>query len=91
MICYYFRYYALWKNGIAHCDISAWNLMWDPKDECVLNDFDLSVIKYSERCGGERTGTLLFMAGVTLTNRFREGNQERQYWYEVESFVWVFA
>ncbi|KAF8994356.1 hypothetical protein BDQ17DRAFT_1285839 [Cyathus striatus] len=87
-------HYHLWVKGIQHGDISVWNLMRDPVESCgVLNDFDLSVIKggSSENRGGERTGTLPFMARKLLNIGFLSGNEERKYMYELESFVWVFA
>ncbi|KAF8987600.1 hypothetical protein BDQ17DRAFT_1188870, partial [Cyathus striatus] len=78
-------HYHLWVSGIEHGDISVWNLMWDEVDNCgVLNDFDLSAIKGStENRGGERTGTLPFMARGILEPNFMEGKQERKYMHEV--------
>ncbi|KAF9001490.1 hypothetical protein BDQ17DRAFT_1281313 [Cyathus striatus] len=89
-------HYALWKTGVEHGDISIWNLMWDKMNKCgILNDWDLAFVrggirkdgKLLEGHGGERTGTVPFMARGLLNLN----DKHRLYRHEVESFIWVFT
>ncbi|KAF9007474.1 hypothetical protein BDQ17DRAFT_1350704 [Cyathus striatus] len=78
-------HYALWNKDTEHGDISVWNLMWDPQNNCgVLNDWDLAFEGY----GAERTGTMPFMARELLDDPYYLDGQ-RLYRHEIESFIWV--
>ena len=85
----------LWRIGIAHGDISLWNLMYKTNNKYgVLNDFDLSSImepgdESPNRQGLERTGTLPFMAMQLLIDEGFDGKVSRRYDHELESFSWV--
>jgi len=65
----------LWRIGIAHGDISLYNLMYKEDNKYgLLNDFDLSTIlipgdRNPNRQGLERTGTLPFMAMELLREK----------------------
>ncbi|KAF8980780.1 hypothetical protein BDQ17DRAFT_1181386, partial [Cyathus striatus] len=84
-------HYALWNKGAEHGDISVWNLMWDPRNNCgVLNDWDLAFVRggiivdgvKQEGHGAERTGTEPFMARALLDDPYHR-EQERIYRYEL--------
>jgi len=59
----------------------------------VLNDWDLSYDSNSGddegHVGGERTGTLPFMALDLLTDQAWNGNVQRLYRHDLEGFIWV--
>ena len=60
----------------------------------VLNDWDLSYDCSSggdeaHISGGERTGTLSFMALDLLTNEAWKGGVQRLYRHDLEGFIWV--
>ncbi|KIM42704.1 hypothetical protein M413DRAFT_444376 [Hebeloma cylindrosporum] len=85
----------LWRIGIAHGDVSLYNLMSKEDNKYgVLNDFDLSTImkpgdQNPNRQGLERTGTLPFMALQLLGNKGFNGKVPRRYRHELECFAWV--
>jgi len=85
----------LWRIGIAHGDVSLYNLMYkEDNNYGVLNDFDLSTImepgaRNPNRQGLERTGTLPFMALELLEEKGFDGKIPRRYDHELESFAWV--
>jgi hypothetical protein len=85
----------LWRIGIAHGDVSLYNLMYNEDNKYgVLNDFDLSTImkpgaRNPNRQGLERTGTLPFMALELLDETGFDGKIPRRYEHELESFAWV--
>ncbi|KIM42714.1 hypothetical protein M413DRAFT_122230 [Hebeloma cylindrosporum] len=85
----------LWRIGIAHGDVSLYNLMSKEDNKYgVLNDFDLSTImepgdQIPNRQGLERTGTLPFMALQLLDDEGFDGKVPRRYRHELESFAWV--
>ncbi|KAH9934131.1 uncharacterized protein B0H18DRAFT_1101692 [Fomitopsis serialis] len=82
------------KHRIEHTDISVWNLA---VDLCSLRirvrDFDrgraVVVGQPSRPQGSERTGTIPFMALDLLRDAYWNGNLERLYRHDLESFVWV--
>ncbi|KAF8068621.1 hypothetical protein FPV67DRAFT_1415344 [Lyophyllum atratum] len=87
---WYQCHHVLWANGIEHGDISLGNLMVNPRTEMgVLNDFDLAVLAGVRIFGGERTGTVPFMARELLTREYYDGKVERRYRHDLESFIWV--
>ncbi len=57
----------------------------------VLNDWDLSYYEPLSRgkAGGERTGTLPFMALDLLSDEAWKGNMQRLYRHDLEGFIWV--
>ncbi|KIM42705.1 hypothetical protein M413DRAFT_122048 [Hebeloma cylindrosporum] len=85
----------LWRIGIAHGDVSLYNLMSKEDNKYgVLNDFDLSTImkpgdQNPNRQGLERTGTLPFMALQLLDDEGFDGKVPRRYRHELESFAWI--
>ncbi|KAG5634008.1 hypothetical protein H0H81_003919 [Sphagnurus paluster] len=84
----------LWINEIEHRDISPSNLMVDATDQKypkgVLNDFDLAVYQPTHvQPGGERTGTIPYMALDLLNRGYFSGHVERLYRHDLESFIWV--
>ena len=87
--------YLLWKIGIAHGDVSLFNMMAkygpDGKIIGVLNDFDLAAImepgdRNPTKKGWERTGTLPFMS-LDLLKHF-DGQIKRWYRHDLESSAW---
>ncbi|KAF8068619.1 hypothetical protein FPV67DRAFT_1083094 [Lyophyllum atratum] len=81
---------VLWLHDIRHGDISLGNLMVNPQTKMgVLNDFDLAVFEGHHTIGGERTGTVPFMAIDLLTPEYYDGKVERRYRHDLESFIWV--
>ncbi|KAG5634348.1 hypothetical protein H0H81_002287 [Sphagnurus paluster] len=84
----------LWINGIEHRDISISNLMFREAKgvvaKGVLNDFDLAVYRtlYAQP-GGERTGTVPYMALDLLNDAYFSGQVQRRYRHDLESFIWV--
>ncbi|RXW15793.1 hypothetical protein EST38_g10061 [Candolleomyces aberdarensis] len=78
-------HYLLWQIGIAHGDISYWNLMVRNTDNGaygVVNDFDLAAImtpgqQSPTRQGFERTGTKPFMAVLLLLATPKDPVQRR--------------
>ena len=65
--------------------------MYHPIRKCgVLTDFDLSIIAWRERVlGTDRTGTIPFMALELLCPEYWEGKITRQYYHELEAFIWM--
>jgi len=66
--------------------------MINPTTKCgVLNDWDLSYISggTGRVVGGERTGTLPFMALDLLTDEGWKGNVQRLYHHDLEGFIWI--
>lgn len=58
----------------------------------ILNDWDLSHVRTdtgSGHVGGERTGTLPFMALDLLTEKYWEGKIPRLYRHDLEGLIWV--
>ncbi|KAF9458041.1 hypothetical protein BDZ94DRAFT_1301484 [Collybia nuda] len=84
-------HFYLWEGGIEHGDISLGNLMWDSnKKKGVLADFDLATLRdNADKRGGERTGTVPFMALNLLTKEYFDGKITHLYRHDVESFVWI--
>lgn len=83
----------LWKLGYEHGDPSLSNLMVDPKTKCgVLNDWDLSYVNSEDsqgHVGGERTGTIPFMALDLLCDDYWQGKITRHYRHDLEGLIWV--
>jgi len=84
-------HWALWEKDIEHGDISIGNLMCDPKTKRgVLNDLDLA------REGGpnkkpsakDNTGTMPFLALDLLDKAAFNGQVQRRYRHDAESFAW---
>lgn len=99
-IAKYFRkgHRRLWELGIQHCDISLGNIMArkvGDRKYGVLNDWDLSLIPDAEgqyrqeEMIRERAGIVPFMALETLTADFWNGTMKREYYHELESFIWI--
>jgi hypothetical protein len=69
--------------------------MINPTTKCgVLNDWDLSYYRpfpdgNGQVVGGERTGTLPFMALDLLTDKAWKGNVQRLYRHDLEGFIWI--
>ncbi|KAF9461562.1 hypothetical protein BDZ94DRAFT_1136602, partial [Collybia nuda] len=84
-------HFHLWAEGIEHRDISLGNLMWDyRKEKGVLADFDLAAFwDTPDKRGGERTGTVPYMAIDLLGEEYSNGKKERLYRHDVEAFFWV--
>ena len=57
----------------------------------VLNDWDMGYYEPLSRgkAGGERTGTLPFMALDLLTDEAWKGNVQRLYRHDLEGFIWI--
>ncbi|KAJ2912893.1 hypothetical protein MD484_g7522, partial [Candolleomyces efflorescens] len=91
-------HYLLWQLGIAHSDVSLWNLMVRTSSDAdgvtplgVLNDFDLAAImepgaESPSKAGLERTGTKPFMA-VDLLMKPSE-MIKHLYAHDLESMIW---
>ena len=88
----------LWTIGIAHCDISLYEIMADNGQDCkiigILHDFNLAMIMgprnhNPSKMGWERTGTLPFMALDLL--KYHDGQCKRRYRHDLESSAWCFA
>jgi hypothetical protein len=87
--------YLLWKIGIAHGDVSYWNLMIRKDDNGaygVVNDFDLAAImtpgqSSPTKQGFERTGTKPFMAIELLRAKLGQVIQ-RRWAHDLESVIW---
>ena len=88
-------HFRLWQLGFQHADPSLFNLMVDPTTKRgVLNDWDLAYDCRSgpdtgRVVGGERTGTLPFMALDLLTEKAWKGNVQRLYRHDLEGFIWI--
>ncbi|KAH6904259.1 hypothetical protein BKA70DRAFT_541793 [Coprinopsis sp. MPI-PUGE-AT-0042] len=90
-------HFLLWKLGIAHGDISFWNIMVVVRDGVrfpVLNDFDLAALMDAgaaspEQRGYQRTGTTAFMPLTLLLKS--DGSVSRQYHHDLESILWCMA
>ena len=86
-------HYKLWRLGFEHGDPSLGNLMIEPATKCgVLNDWDLSRTRHEtgvEHLGGERTGTIPFMAMDLLTPEYFEGLKPPLYRHDLEGFIWI--
>ncbi|EEB92813.1 hypothetical protein MPER_08623 [Moniliophthora perniciosa FA553] len=88
-------HYLLWCIGIAHCDISLGNIMYNASTKrCILNDYDLASLmdpgtEVPDRKGYERTGTRPFMAVELLQPEGAAGPTQRRYRHDLESFCWV--
>ncbi|RXW24071.1 hypothetical protein EST38_g1775 [Candolleomyces aberdarensis] len=90
--CHYF----LWQTGIAHVDISLWNLMVRTASDCathfaVLNGFNLAAImepgqESPLKLGFERAGTKPFMALDLLSENDR--SIKRMYFHDLEAMIW---
>lgn len=64
----------------------------DDKRYGVLNDWDLACVRTegdSGHVGGERTGTVPFMAIGLLNDNYWLGRIERRYWHDLEGLIWV--
>ncbi|KAJ2921216.1 hypothetical protein H1R20_g15874, partial [Candolleomyces eurysporus] len=91
-------HYLLWQIGIAHGDISYWNLMVRNTGNGtygVVNDFDLAAImtpgqQSPTKQGFERTGTKPFMSLVLLGAEPGETIQRRCA-HDAESVIWCLA
>ena len=90
--------YLLWRIGIAHGDVSLFNMMAiygpDGKIIGVLNDFDLAAImepgdRNPTKKGWERTGTIPFMSLDLL--KYFDGQIKRWYRHDLESSAWCLA
>lgn len=87
-------HYLLWREGIAHNDISLSNLLCTKRNGHIigiLNDFDLAGfmepgVRNPEKRGWERTGSIAFMAMDLL--KHPDGQQKRWYRHDLESFAW---
>jgi hypothetical protein len=83
----------LWKLGYEHGDPSLSNLMVDPIMKCgVLNDWDLSCMNSEGNqghAGGERTGTIPFMAIDLLYDDYWQGKVARLYRHDLKGLIWV--
>jgi hypothetical protein len=89
-------HYLLWQIGIAHGDVSLWNLMVRISSDgathfAILNDFDLAAIMEPgavspSKVGFERTGTKPFMAVDLLIKN--DGMIKRLYAHDLESMIW---
>ncbi|KAG5643627.1 hypothetical protein H0H81_010053, partial [Sphagnurus paluster] len=56
----------------------------------VLNDFDLAVYRPEHvQPGGERTGTIPYMALDLLTDAYFDGKVQRRYRHDLKSFIWI--
>lgn len=58
----------------------------------VLNDWDLSYVDSRDgkgHVGGERTGTIPFMALDLLCDEYWEGQIQRRYRHDLEGLIWV--
>lgn len=85
----------LWQIGIAHGDLSFWNVMHAPngnRNSAILIDFDHAMAMEP----GSRTppasplelvGTLPFIA-MEMGNPVREGPFEREFRHDLESVLW---
>ena len=88
-------HFKLWQLGFQHGDPSLSNLMINPTTKRgVLNDWDLSYDGHSggdegHVAGGERTGTLPFMALDLLSDEAWKGNVQRLYRHDLEGFIWI--
>ncbi|KAH6904258.1 hypothetical protein BKA70DRAFT_1226910 [Coprinopsis sp. MPI-PUGE-AT-0042] len=82
--------YLLWQVGVAHGDLSFWNMMIDPTTrDAILIDFDHAVIM-QPGCRTppnlDRVGTRPFIA-LDL-GRTPETRLERKYHHDLESLLW---
>lgn len=79
--------------GFEHGDPSISNLMVDPSTrQGILNDWDLSYMRTStpdEHVGGERTGTIPFMALDLLCDAYWDGKIPRLYRHDLEGLIWT--
>src|SRR6266852_4937415 len=86
-------HYKMWRLGFEHGDPSLANLMIDPEAKCgVLNDWDLSRVRTEtgvQHVGGERTGTIPFMALDLMTPEFWRGDKPPLYRHDLEGFIWT--
>ncbi|KAJ2911931.1 hypothetical protein MD484_g8479, partial [Candolleomyces efflorescens] len=90
--------YLLWQIGIAHGDVSYWNLMIRKNANGaygVVNDFDLAAIMMPGQAsptkqGFERTGTKPFMAIILLEVQPPRVIQRRCA-HDLESVIWCLA
>jgi hypothetical protein len=86
-------HFKLWELGFEHGDPSLANLMIDPAtNRGVLNDWDLSFRRSRDRVGhvgGERTGTVPFMAMDLLCRKYWDGEMERLYRHDLEGLIWI--
>jgi hypothetical protein len=89
-------HYLLLQIGIAHGDVSLWNLMVQTSsdgitpDFAVLDDFDLAAImepgeESPSKVGFERTGTMPFMAVDLLLQD--TGMIKRLYAHDLELMI----
>ena len=82
----------MWQIGIAHGDISYWNLMIRKTENGtygIVNDFDLAAIMTPGQAsptkqGFERTGTKPFMALELLSGEV----VQRRWAHDLESVIW---
>jgi len=78
----------LWQLGCEHGDPSLANLMADGHFG-VINDWDLSHKTGENHVGGERTGTLPFMALDLLEDGALAGKTTRLYRHDLEGLIWI--
>lgn len=81
------------KVGIQHTDPSIANFMYNPETgKGVLIDWDLALFIADinqDTANSERTGTIPFMALDLLATAGVEGDVQRLYRHDLESFIWV--
>ncbi|KAJ2921473.1 hypothetical protein H1R20_g15621, partial [Candolleomyces eurysporus] len=81
------RHYLLWQIGIAHGDISLWNLMVRTSFDRITHAAIMELgQEYPSRIGFERTGTKPFMAIDLLDGN--DGTMKPLYLHDLEAMIW---
>lgn len=90
----YLGHYRSWLHGIQHGDISPANLMFEQSGKSVvgkLKDFGLAHVRDHPRPSGwgHAADTMPFMALDLLTKKGWNGEVDRLYRHDCETFGWV--
>ena len=88
--------YLLWQIGIAHCDLSFWNLMFDASGgtiRAILIDFDHAIVvepgtHFLDKPGADMIGTKPFRAFYVGVDVDYIRKVKRAFYHDLESILW---